>query len=146
LLIHDFGMYDVVNLDSRVARLAIRSFARHVMNTVTFPVPSRLRVIEREAFLACKFLVSITIPSTVEVIGEGAFQECLSLHEVRIASGSQLQLIQHQAFDNRYLDHVDVPSTVTIRQDFEVMAELFDEDGSKGNRVRFIAPPHSRPR
>jgi hypothetical protein len=56
-----------------------------------------------------------------------------------MATGSQLQLIENRAFVGcKHLSPVDVPSSATDSGLFERVAEVFDEDGSKRIRVRFV--------
>jgi hypothetical protein len=63
------------------------------------------------------------------------------LQEVQIATGSQLQLIEQEAFDSGvYLQPVDVPSAATIRGRYDVMASVYDQDGSARTRVQFPKP------
>jgi hypothetical protein len=59
---------------------------------------------------------------------------------VRIATGSQLQLIEEEAFMFCYfLQPVDVPSRTEIRGVFEVVATVHDDSGTRRVRVKFIS-------
>jgi hypothetical protein len=128
-------------IDLSVEELGPSAFACHAFRSFLFPEPSRLRVIGREAFNSCLYVSAITIPSAVQVIGEYAFSCCFSLQEVRIASRSQLRLIENRAFFRcMQLGAVDVPSSATISDLFERVADVFDQDGSKRIRVRFVTP------
>jgi hypothetical protein len=142
LVIRHFGQESVSTLDPLVEELCPSSFACTAIATLNFPEPSRVRVIGAGAFADCTFLGSITIPSTVHVIGVDAFVNCVMLQEVRIAAGSQLRLIEREAFWYcSFLQPVDVPSATTIEGRFEVFAEIPDVDGSPWRRVRFQTRP-----
>jgi hypothetical protein len=139
VVVRYFGDMPLPPLDSRVEELGPRSFAGWPMTLFAFCYASRLRFIGQEAFIGCKLLESIEVPGTVEVIGEGAFRKCEALCDVRIAGGSRLRLIERDAFKGcRRLQPVAVPASATIRGAFEVLGQVFAEDGSERSRVRFI--------
>jgi hypothetical protein len=139
-VIRYFGETPIAPLDSMVKELAPLSFAHLPIESFTFGEPSQLRLIGHDAFTGCNRLGSIAIPSTVEVIAKRAFCYCEALQEVRIGARSRLRLIGRGAFEGSpCLQPVDVPWFATIRGCFEVMATVYDEDGSKRTRVRFIS-------
>jgi hypothetical protein len=128
-----------LTIDSTVEELAPGCFHRVSILTVGFAQPSRVRLIGAGAFHDCRRLRLFDIPATVEVIGASAFSRCGALQEVRIERGSRLQTIERNAFDDcDYLQPVDVPAAATIETTFEILATVFDEDGVKRIRARFI--------
>jgi hypothetical protein len=143
LVIRHVGLESACTLDPLVEELGPGSFASTAISSLNFPEPSRVRVIGAGAFESCGFRGSITIPCTVEVIGARAFVNCSMLQEVRIATGSQLRLIDRDTFWYcSYLQPVDVPSAAKIGGRFEVFASVLDVDGSKWTRVRFETQPY----
>jgi hypothetical protein len=139
-VIRYFGEMPIAPLDSMVEELAPVCYAGLPIQSFTFSEPSGLRFIGRAAFAYCNRLGAITIPSRVEVIANAAFSGCQALREVRIGTGSHLRVIENGAFQRCiYLQPVDVPSFAMIRGRFNVMATVYDEDGSKRRRVKFIS-------
>jgi hypothetical protein len=127
-----------ITVDSVIEELAPGCFHEQCMAHCTFAEPSHLRVIGQGAFQYCRFLAGISIPRSVEVIGRNAFLLCGAFQEVRIASGSKLRLIEEGAFKFcGYLQSVDVPSRATVREEFEFIATVYDQDGAERSRVKF---------
>jgi membrane associated rhomboid family serine protease len=137
-LVRYFGDLPIPPLDSRVEKLAPRSFAAIPMTHFPFCEHSRLRFIRQQAFIGCEQLNAITIPAAVEVIGAHAFRHCHALREVRIEVSSELRLIEKGAFGECWqMQPVEVPSSARIRGSFRVLGTVRCEDGSQRWRVRF---------
>jgi hypothetical protein len=138
-----FGDDSDSEFDSMVEEVGAYSFCWSKIANFTFVDPSRVRVIGRCAFHSCRNLPSIVIPSSVEVIEQRAFGDCYELQEVVFATGSHLRLIEAEVFLHcHFIEPVDVPSSVEIRAHFQVVAQVFDIDGSPRTRVRFYTPEH----
>ena len=85
--------------NSSVNRIGYRSFAGcTALSSVT--LPSALDVISTEAFNGCSSLKQITIPANVRTISHSAFQDCKALTAVTVKSGTRLESIGNNAFEN----------------------------------------------
>lgn len=75
-----------------------------------FRIPSTVKTICRQAFIACRKLTSIDIPSNVETIGEDAFLNCGLLSNVTLNEG--LRTIGSSAFIGTQVKELVLPSTL----------------------------------
>jgi len=95
-----------------VVAISNNAFSDGQVRTVT--LPSTLKYIGEEAFLACVNLTSVSIPKNVEVIGARAFESCRQLNSVTFdQANSRLVEIGEYAFGSCYaLNNLAIPYTV----------------------------------
>lgn len=75
-------------------------------------LPSKLRTIDKHAFLYCGSLESATVPEGVTSIGLGSFDKCVNMTSVKLPS--TLTSLGDYAFYKCYsLESVDIPEGVT---------------------------------
>ena len=92
-------------------------FGKHTtLQRVTFATDTQLTTIEKNAFLGCSALTSISIPSSVTTIGFTAFKECYNLSSVTFEADKttgkiSLQSIDHDAFNSTALTQFILPET-----------------------------------
>lgn len=72
--------------------------------------------IGKQAFRACRSLISVTIPSSVTSIGASAFDNCVSLPSVTIPFG--VVSIGERAFESCNITTITIPSSVTNIGDY----------------------------
>ena len=77
-------------------------------------LPDGLLTLGGRSFIVCTSLNSIVIPNSVTKIGDYAFSECSNLQTVTISSESNLEIINHSAFNGCVsLEKIFIPDTVT---------------------------------
>ena len=85
--------YDSRNNCNAIIETASNKLISGCQNTI---FPANITTIEKEAFVGCTGLTSITIPNSVRKIGERAFWGCSGLTSVIISSG--VRTIEGEAF------------------------------------------------
>lgn len=71
--------------------------------------------LEKDAFLSCQNLTSVTLPDSLKEIGLDAFYNCINLETVILSPTSQLTTIGYGAFTYCHkLTTLNIPSTVTL--------------------------------
>ena len=101
----------------------------------TYAIYYGTQIIEKQAFKGNKYIKDLTIPTTVKEIHEEAFRRFGLLTETSgrddltltfDAQGSQLELIEMNAFKQSYFKNVTIPTSVKTIQNnaFELMPEL----------------------
>jgi hypothetical protein len=113
-----FGNTSIVNLTIPKSFITIgnSSFINcNKLETLTFEEPSKLEVIDSNAFYGCASLTSISIPDSVSTIGSDAFRECLKLSSVKLPNNISFVTIDTRVFYNcPLLTHIVIPETVKI--------------------------------
>jgi hypothetical protein len=86
-------------------------------SSITFELNSgfspsvRLKVISEEAF-CFSGLISIVIPAIVRIVEKRAFYCCSSLTELRWAEGSEVKMIEEEAFEGTRLKKLEIPRSL----------------------------------
>jgi hypothetical protein len=83
----------------------------YLVEQLVFQIPSRLRVVEHNAFTEGQFRL-VTFPASLIVIGQSAFARAL-IEEVRFEQNSKLERIERWAFCQSRLRKMIIPRTVT---------------------------------
>ncbi len=87
-----------LSMPASVVAIEEEAFLSSSFSSITFPLASRLKTIEKRAFADNASLGAINIPASVETIGEEAFLGASALVSVTFASGSVLNEIGKSAF------------------------------------------------
>ena len=80
-------------------------------NTITFDENSEIRTIEKYAFYHTN-ISTINIPEHVKYIGKYAFAKCDELKAVSFHFGSELEVIESNAFNGILISQLSLPATI----------------------------------
>ena len=79
-------------------------------------LPDGMKEIPEEAFLGCDSIRKVTIPASVESIGWEAFSCCDKLEQVEFREGSNLLLIEADAFaESKKFSEINIPDSANIQ-------------------------------
>lgn len=96
--------------NATVPAIALNSIKSSTLKTV---IITNGNSIDKEAFLDCTNLISVTLPDSITSIGEAAFKNCTSLTDIIIPDG--VTGIGKNAFYNcSSLETVTIPDSITI--------------------------------
>ena len=86
----------IIRISKHEKYLPSKCFYSKGLKHVIFENESRLKSIEPECFLACRFLVTINLPDSVSRIGESSFKNCQNLRWIKIPT--KLKYIEKGVF------------------------------------------------
>ena len=101
-------------VEEGVTRLGEHLFAYH-LNATEAKLPTTLKEIGKEAFLACYELKRADLPEGLEIIGEGAFSSCLPLDGIVLPES--LERIESYAFHFTGLTSITIPKSITTLEE-----------------------------
>ncbi len=118
----------------------IGALAFNASSLRSFELPQNLISIGNRAFVACKYLESITINSKLPLLSEYMFDACEGLMEVNVEPNSQITKVSAYAFsrcyslkDNKFLNNFPLLTEIGEFAFYGCIAEVLD---SKGNNVK----------
>lgn len=102
-------------VEEGITSIGDRAFRYHT-NTLEARLPSTLKEIGTEAFLACYALEIADLPAGLEHIRSLAFSNCLKLDGVELPEG--LKTLETRTFQHTGIRSIAIPETITILPEY----------------------------